>query len=112
MDGDSDDTNGIIPVLTLTVGAVDVRMFSFLMAGSGGRRVHINPEQVVCLVDMGDERTQIVTTGLSGASSMSLIVETPLEEVANTLQGQSEPPRDEAADLIDLPPRSGASSPS
>jgi hypothetical protein len=84
-------------------------MFSFLMAGSGGRRVHINPDQVVCLVDMGDERTQIVTTGLSGASSMSLIVETPLEEVASTLQGPSAPPPDRAADPIDMPRPGGSS---
>lgn len=77
-------------------------MFSFLMAGSGGRRVHINPEQVVCLVDMGDERTQIVTTGLSGASSMSLIVESSLEEVARALQE----PRPARSGLDDPDPRS------
>jgi hypothetical protein len=86
-----------------------MRMFSFLMAGSGGRRVHINPEQVVCLVDMGDERTQIVTTGLSGATSMSLIVETPVEEVSSTLQGGSAASKAGAADLADLS-RSGGSS--
>jgi hypothetical protein len=68
-----------------------MRMFSFLMAGGGGRRVHINPEQVVCLVDMGDARTQIVTTGLSGATSMSLIVETSVEEVASVLQDRPSP---------------------
>jgi hypothetical protein len=84
-------------------------MFSFLMAGSGGRRVHINPEQVVCLVDMGDERTQIVTTGLSGATSMSLIVETPVEEVSRTLQGRTASPKADAADPADLPRRGGSS---
>ena len=35
------------------------------VAGSGGREVLINPEQVVCILDAGDARTQIVTTGLS-----------------------------------------------
>lgn len=86
-----------------------MRMFSFLMAGSGGRRVHINPEQVVCLVDMGDERTQIVTTGLSGATSMSLIVETPVEEVSRALQGRSASPKAGDADQTELP-RTGGSS--
>jgi hypothetical protein len=68
-----------------------MRMCSFLMAGGGGRRVHINPEHVVCLVDMGDDRTQVVTTGLSGSTSMSLIVEGPLDEVALALQNRSRP---------------------
>jgi hypothetical protein len=86
-----------------------MRMFSFLMAGSGGRRVHINPEQVVCLVDMGDERTQIVTTGLSGATSMSLIVETPVDEVSSTLQGRSAASAASATDLADLPRPGGSS---
>jgi hypothetical protein len=86
-----------------------MRMYSFLMAGGGGRRVHINPEQVVCLVDMGDERTQIVTTGLSGATSMSLIVETPVEEVSRTLQDPNGSPKAGAADLTDAPPPGGSS---
>lgn len=73
-------------------------MFSFLMAGGGGRRVHINPEQVVCLVDMGDEHTQIVATDLSGASSMSLIVDRPAEKVAHALQ---QPPRQTWPSLAD-----------
>jgi hypothetical protein len=75
-----------------------MRMCSFLMAGGGGRRVHINPEHVVCLVDMGDDRTQVVTTGLSGSTSMSLIVEGPLDEVALALQNRS---RSAAAALSD-----------
>ena len=86
-----------------------MHMFSFVLAGGGGRRVHVNPEQVVCLVDMGDERTQIVTTGLSGATSMSLIVETPVDEVSLTLQGQNATAKIDAANLAD-PSRSGGSS--
>ena len=44
------------------------------MAGSGGREVLINPEQVVCILDAGENRTQIVTTGLSTESSISIVV--------------------------------------
>jgi hypothetical protein len=86
-----------------------MRMFSFLMAGGGGRRVHINPEQVVCLVDMGDDRTQVVTTGLSGATSMTLIIEGAHDEVARALEGRSTAPRPGMAEIKDLP-RPGESS--
>jgi hypothetical protein len=78
-------------------------MYSFLMAGGGGRRVHVNPEQVVCLVDMGDERTQMVTTGLAGSTSMTLIVEGPLDDVARTLQGRTSARPPHTADLMDMP---------
>jgi hypothetical protein len=83
-------------------------MFSFMMAGGGGRRVHINPEQVVCLVDMGDDRTQVVTTGLSGSTSMTLVVEGALEEVAMVLQGHVRPERRSLHDPDDVQPRSSA----
>jgi putative Ca2+/H+ antiporter (TMEM165/GDT1 family) len=63
-----------------------MRLISFLVAGGGGRGVYVNPEQVVCLVDMGEDRTQLVTTGLSGSSSMSLVVEGGVEEIAHALQ--------------------------
>ena len=86
-----------------------MRMFSFLMAGGGGRRVHINPEQVVCLVDMGEDRTQVVTTGLSGTTSMSLVVEGSLEEVARSLQGQAAPPRTRARASVESPGAGGRS---
>jgi hypothetical protein len=86
-----------------------MRMYSFQMAGGGGRRVHVNPDQVVCLVDMGDERTQVVTTGLSGQTSMTLIVEGALEDVARTLQGRAAPPRSRVADLMDMPRPGGSS---
>jgi hypothetical protein len=73
------------------------------MAGGGGRRVHINPEQVVCLVDMGEDRTQVVTTGLSGATSMTLIVEGAHDEIARTLQGRSDAARANLAEIMDMP---------
>ena len=75
-----------------------MRMFSFHMAGGGGRRVHVNPEHVVCLVDAGEDRTQIVTTGLSGTTSISLIVEAHPDEVARTLQGRPRLTRPDLAD--------------
>ena len=52
----------------------------------GDRVLYVNPEQVVCLIDSGKNRTQIVTTGLSGESSMSLIVAWPVGEVAEKLK--------------------------
>jgi hypothetical protein len=80
-----------------------MRMCSFMMAGGGGRRVHINPEQVVCLVDMGEDRTQVVTTGLSGATSMTLIVEGGHDEVSRVLQGRGDAARPNLADIMDMP---------
>jgi hypothetical protein len=59
-----------------------MRLVEFPTAGSGGRKVHINPEQVVCLIDSGDARTQVVTTGLSGENSMSLVVDMAMDDVA------------------------------
>ncbi|HEY4031006.1 MAG TPA: hypothetical protein VGM25_11725 [Caulobacteraceae bacterium] len=85
-----------------------MRMYSFHMAGGGGRRVHINPEQVVCLVDMGDERTQVVTTGLSGTTSMTLVVEGDLDDVAMTLQGRVRAERRSLTDADDLLERPSA----
>ena len=85
-----------------------MRMYSFHMAGGGGRRVHINPEQVVCLVDMGDDRTQVVTTGLSGSTSMTLVVEGDLDEVALTLQGRVRGERRSLTEADDLHERTSA----
>jgi hypothetical protein len=48
--------------------------------------VYLNPEQVVCVLDVGDLRTQVVTTGLSGEASMTLIVEAPLNAVVKALR--------------------------
>jgi hypothetical protein len=55
------------------------------MAGSGGRPVLINPDHVVCVVDVGDNRSQIVTTGLSGESSITLVVDLDPPEVGRRL---------------------------
>jgi len=51
----------------------------------GDRTLFLNPEQVVCLIEAGRHRTQIVTTGLSDESSMSLIVSLDLKETARRL---------------------------
>jgi hypothetical protein len=67
---------------------MSLRLVGFPVAGSGGRQVHVNPEQVVLVLDVGGDRAQIVTTGLSGESSMSLIVERRLESVIRELAGQ------------------------
>ncbi len=56
----------------------------------GDRVLYLNPEQVVCLIEAGKNRTQIVTTGLSGESSMSLIVSLDLKETARRLNLASE----------------------
>ena len=64
-----------------------IRLVGFPVAGGGGREVYVNPEQVVCLLDIGGDRAQIVTTGLSGQTSMSLIVERPVEAVFRALVG-------------------------
>ena len=66
-----------------------MRLVPFPLAGSGGRLVHVNPEQVVCLMDLGEKRTQIVTTGLSGETSISLIAELEPDAVARKLQQPS-----------------------
>jgi hypothetical protein len=47
--------------------------------------VFINPQQVVCLLEAGDGRTQVVTTGLHGEASMSLIVDGKPGEIASAL---------------------------
>lgn len=52
---------------------------------AGDRLLFVNPEQVVCLIDAGKNRTQIVTTGLSGSASISLIAALTLREVAQRL---------------------------
>jgi hypothetical protein len=62
-----------------------MRLVPLPLAGSGGRLVHINPEQIVCLMDLGEKRTQIVTTGLSGETSISLIIELEPDAVARKL---------------------------
>ena len=51
------------------------------VAGTGGREVLVNPDQVVCILDVGENRTQIVTTGLATESSISIVVALELREV-------------------------------
>lgn len=63
-----------------------LHLIGFRLAGGGGREVHVNPEQVVCVLDVGDRRAQIVTTGLSNEASMSLIVEASHSAVVHALQ--------------------------
>lgn len=63
-----------------------MRLIAFKVAGSGGRPVYVNPEQVVCLMDGGGSRTQIVTSGLSGEHSISLVVDLDTAAVAERLQ--------------------------
>ncbi|MDB5428490.1 MAG: hypothetical protein JWR43_2465 [Phenylobacterium sp.] len=63
-----------------------MRLIAFRVAGGGGGVVHINPDQVVCLLEAGDGRTQVVTTGLTGETSMSLIVESDPADVAAKFQ--------------------------
>ncbi len=63
-----------------------MQLIVFRIAGGGGRLVHINPDHVVCLLEAGEGRTQIVTTGLTGESSMSLIVEGNPAAVTERLQ--------------------------
>lgn len=55
------------------------------VAGAAGREVLVNPEQVVCIMDAGPNRTQIVTTGLSTESSISIVVALGLREVGSRL---------------------------
>ena len=65
-----------------------MQLVAFQVAGSGGRQVHVNPDHVVCLIDTGEARTQIVTTGLSGEASISLIVDGKPATVVERLQGK------------------------
>jgi hypothetical protein len=55
------------------------------VAGAGGREVFVNPRHVVCLLDAGPRRTQIVTTALAAEASISLIVELSVTETAHRL---------------------------
>jgi hypothetical protein len=55
------------------------------VAGAGGREVLVNPEQVVCILEAGENRTQIVTTGLSTESSISIVVALSVREVGHRL---------------------------
>jgi hypothetical protein len=57
----------------------------FRLASSGGEEAYINPDMVVCLMKAGNQRTQVVTSGLTGESSISLIVALDIDEAAECL---------------------------
>jgi hypothetical protein len=60
-------------------------LVGFQVAGSGGREVHINPEQVVCVLEVSDHRVQVVTTGMTSESSMTLMVDATIDAVVRAL---------------------------
>jgi hypothetical protein len=60
-------------------------LISFRLAGSGGEDAYVNPGMVVCLMQAGKERTQVVTAGLAGESSISIVVAMGLHDVAARL---------------------------
>jgi hypothetical protein len=62
------------------------------VAGAPDREVFVNPEQVVCLMDEGPRRTQVVTTGLSSSASITLVVGLAVAEVAQRLEAAAGPP--------------------
>jgi len=62
-------------------------LIPFRLAGAGGEDAYVNPAMVVCLMPAGLERTQVVTAGLSGETSISLIVALAIHEVAAMLNG-------------------------
>ena len=68
----------------------------FRLASSGGEEAYINPAMVVCLMKAGHQRTQVVTAGLTGESSITLIVALDIDEAAECL-GAGEPTRASAA---------------
>jgi hypothetical protein len=61
----------------------------FPLAGTGGDDAYINPSLVICLMKAGQKRTQVVTTGLTGEASISLIVAMDLDETAAQLSAAS-----------------------
>jgi hypothetical protein len=69
---------------------MSLELVGFPLAGGGGREVHVNPEQVVCVMDLGGDRSQIVTTGLATEGSISLIVARGLETVLRELARRPE----------------------
>ena len=69
-----------------------MRLVRLPVAGAAGRPIIVNAEQVVCIVDIGDKRSQVVTTGLSGEASISLMVELSAYEVADRLEAAVRPP--------------------
>jgi hypothetical protein len=60
-------------------------LISFRLAGSGGEDAYVNPDLVVCLMQAGQNRTQVVTAGLAGETSISIVVAMELHDVAARL---------------------------
>jgi hypothetical protein len=60
-------------------------LIQFPLAGSGGENAYVNPAMVVCLMQAGRERTQVVTAGLAGEASISIIVPLEIHQVAARL---------------------------
>ena len=60
-------------------------LISFRLAGSGGEDAYVNPDMVVCLMQAGHGRTQVVTMGLAGETAISLVVAMELHAVAARL---------------------------
>lgn len=60
-------------------------LVSFRLAGSGGEDAYVNPDMVVCLMQAGHGRTQVVTAGLTGESSITIVVALDLHETAARL---------------------------
>ncbi len=56
----------------------------FRLSG-GGEPAFVNPDMVVCLMQAGPQRTQVVTAGLATEASITLIVAMPIDEVADCL---------------------------
>ena len=62
-------------------------LIPFRLAGSGGENAYVNPAMVVCLMQAGRDRTQVVTAGLAGETAISIVVDMELHDVAARLNG-------------------------
>ncbi len=60
-------------------------LICFRLAGSGGEDAYVNPAMVVCLMQAGRDRTQVVTAGLAGETSISIVVAMEIHQVAARL---------------------------
>lgn len=60
-------------------------LIPFRLAGSGGDDAYVNPSMVVCLMQAGPNRTQVVTAGLAGETSISIVVACDMHEAAARL---------------------------
>ncbi len=65
-------------------------LIAFRLASTGGEEAYVNPAMVVCLMQAGHGRTQVVTAGLAGEAAISIVVAMELHEAARRL-GVAEP---------------------